>query len=403
MGKKWMRAIMAVLVCLELAGCAGEPQSSMAQEERGPYTDGTYTVRMPEYDQDGWREYGTVTVTNGYIAEVDYDALNETGGKKSQDSSYRDEMAVGNAVNDLPAAYPEQAYADLITAFQIAQYNPERVDTVAGATVSSQNFKRVMAALMEQVKKGSPGETALPLYQDGVYEVQMPDYDSGWKDFVQVTIAGGEVEKVEYDGRDEEGALKSADEKYQKDMIAGNAANGLPETYPADYAQKLIDSFLASGRTEEIDGVAGATISTNCFKKLMKHALANARLGERETETAPLFEDGQYRAQMSEPADGWTEFVLLTIQDNAISQIVFDAQDEQGNYRSKSLLLADAEPDPSAIYPAIIEEFIQKQYLPEEMETVAGASRSTSHFKKLVTAALENALYGSQETAIVDA
>ena len=148
--------------------------------------------------------------------------------------------------------------------------------------------------------------------------------------------------------------------------------------------------------------MAGATISTNRFKKLMKHALANARLGERETATAPLFEDGQYRAQMSEPADGWTEFVLLTIQDNAISQIVFDAQDEQGNYRSKSSL-ADAGPDPSAIYPAIIEEFIQKQYLPEEMETVAGASRSTSHFKKLVTAALENALYGSQETAIVDA
>ena len=224
MGKKWMCAIVAVLVCLSVAGCAGGSQSSLAQEERGPYADGTYTVRMPEYDQDGWREYGTVTVEDGYIAEVDYDALNESGGKKSQDLSYRDSMAVGNAVNGLPAAYPEQAYADLITAFRVAQYDPERAEAVTGATLSSQNFKRVMAALMEQLKKGMPGETALPLFEDGVYEAQMPDYDSGWKDFVRVTISGGEVKQVEYDARDEEGALRSADEKYQKDMIAGNAA-----------------------------------------------------------------------------------------------------------------------------------------------------------------------------------
>ncbi len=404
MSKKWMCAIGAFWVCLSIAGCAGGTQSNLAETERGPYTDGTYTVRMPEYDQDGWQEYGIVTVADGFIAEVAYDALNENGGKKSQDPSYRDNMAVGNAVNGLPAAYPEQAYEALLTAFRTVQYDPERVETVAGATVSSQNFKRIMAALMVQVKKGAPGETALPIFQDGIYEVQMPDYDNGWKDFVRVTITGGEVEKVEYDGRDEDGALKSDDEKYRKDMIAGNAAKGLPETYPADYGQKLADAYLASGSVEEMDGVAGATISTNHFKKLVRHALINARLGRDELATAPLFEDGQYRAQLREPADGWTEFVVLTIQDNAVLQIVFDAEDEQGNYRSKSPLEESEEgPDPSVIYPAIIEEFIQKQYLPEEMETIAGASRSTSHFKRLVTAALENALYGSDETALVDA
>lgn len=104
MSKKWMCAIGAFWVCLSIAGCAGGTQSSLAETERGPYTDGTYTVRMPEYDQDGWQEYGTVKVADGFIAEVAYDALNENGGKKSQDPSYRDNMAVGNAVNGLPAA-----------------------------------------------------------------------------------------------------------------------------------------------------------------------------------------------------------------------------------------------------------------------------------------------------------
>lgn len=39
---------------------------------------------------------------------------------------------------------------------------------------------------------------------------------------------------------------------------------------------------------------------------------------------------------------------------------------------------------------------------PDEMETVAGATQSSTRFKKLVTAALGNALYGLEETALVE-
>lgn len=38
----------------------------------------------------------------------------------------------------------------------------------------------------------------------------------------------------------------------------------------------------------------------------------------------------------------------------------------------------------------------------DEMETVAGATQSSTRFKKLVTAALGNALYGLEETALVE-
>ena len=151
-------------------------------------------------------------------------------------------MAAGNAANGLPAVYPEKVYSDLVTAFRAAEYDPEKVDAVAGATVSSGNFKKVMAALMEMAEKGQPGEMTLPLYEDGVYEVEMPEYDNGWKDFIRVTIAAGKVDSIAFDARNEQGDLKSADEEYQKSMIAGNVANGLPETYPADYAQRLIES-----------------------------------------------------------------------------------------------------------------------------------------------------------------
>ena len=155
--KKWMGIICVVCICLGMSGCAGGGQSHLDETDRGPYTDGVYEVQMPTYDKS-WQEYGKVTVINGYITEVEYDALNESGEKKSKDTAYRDDMAVGNAVNGLPATYPEKAYQDLTQAFQAAQYDPEKVDSVAGATISSQNFKKVMTALMEKVREGTPGK-----------------------------------------------------------------------------------------------------------------------------------------------------------------------------------------------------------------------------------------------------
>ena len=140
---------MAAALCLVMAGCEDGQPSSQVQLDRGPYEDGVYLVYAPEYDADGWQEYGAITVSDGYIAQVEYDARNEVGEKKSQDTAYRDRMAAGNAMNGLPAVYPEKAYRDLIASFQQAQYDVEEVDTVAGATLSSERFRTVMAALLD--------------------------------------------------------------------------------------------------------------------------------------------------------------------------------------------------------------------------------------------------------------
>lgn len=409
MEKRWVGAVLAAAICLAFAGCSKGEISSVPDLEQGPYPDGSYEVRMPQ-DESGWQEYGKITVADGYITAVEYDAGNEAGDRKSQDAAYRDSMAAGNAANGLPAVYPEKVYSDLIADFRAAQYDPQKVDAVAGATVSSRNFQKVMAALMELVEKGQPGEVTLPLYEDGVYEVEMPEYDGDWKDFICVTISAGQVDSIVFDARNEQGDLKSADESYRQKMIAGNAANGLPETYPADYAQKLEENYLQTGSVETMDGVAGATISSRNFKKLLGHALANAKKGDTALAVAPLFENGEYRAQISEADDeGWSEFVVLTIQDNAISQISFDAVDENGAYQSKDadyqkqMEQAGADKSPAEFHQAIIQAFIDAKYLPDQMETIAGATQSCQNFKKLVVAALENALYGSEEVAIVEA
>ena len=64
---------------------------------------------------------------------------------------------------------------------------------------------------------------------------------------------------------------------------------------------------------------------------------------------------------------------------------------------------AGADRSPAEFHQAIIQAFIDTKYLPDQMETIAGATQSCQNFKKLVAAALENALYGSEEVAIVEA
>lgn len=396
----------AVLLCISLAGC-GNKQGASSDLAKGPYTDGVYEARLPEYEY-GWKEYGKITVADGYITDVEFDALNEAGQKKTADTAYRDNMAAGNTANGFPATYPEKAYGELIASFRAKEYDAEKIDGVAGATTSSENFKKIMSQLMDFVKTGQPGVMTLRQYKDGTYEVEMPEYDNGWKDYVRVTVKEGEVSAIEFDARNEKGELKTANESYKNNMISGNAANNLPQTYPAEYAQKLIDNYAAAGSTDEMEMVAGATTSSKNFKKLLKHALLNAKNGDTALSVAPIYEDGKYRAQMKKSDQGWTEFVEVHIQNNAITQITFDAFDADGAYKSKNtayqeqMQAAGSKTYPAQFYPAIIQEFIDKKYLPDDMDKIAGATNSTQNFKKLVAAALEKALNGDSATADVE-
>ena len=94
MKKRWIDVMLAVAVCLGLSGCSSGETSSMPDLAQGPYTNGSYEVKMPQYE-GGWQEYGKITVSDGYITAVEYDARNEAGEKKSQDTAYRDSMAAG--------------------------------------------------------------------------------------------------------------------------------------------------------------------------------------------------------------------------------------------------------------------------------------------------------------------
>lgn len=114
---------------------------------------------------------------------------------------------------------------------------------------------------------------------DGTYTAEFKDYDAyGYKDFITVEVENGLVVKVQFDGKNAEGALKTGDEKYQNDM------EKTQETAPKRYTADLSNQLLEKGDIAQVDDIAGATWSSECFKALY-NALLQANMATGDTAT----------------------------------------------------------------------------------------------------------------------
>ena len=142
MGKEMMKSKIAGLLAaavLVLGGCGEEQEQAMMH-------DGTYTAQMTEYSH-GWREYVTITVKNGVIVTVEYDAESPSGFIKSWDNVYMNNMKAGTGT------YPNE-----YTRFYAAQLRDQKeapdIDALAGASSSGANFARLSRAVVEKAQQG---------------------------------------------------------------------------------------------------------------------------------------------------------------------------------------------------------------------------------------------------------
>ena len=109
--------------------------------------DGVYAAEMSEAyvaaEGHGWQDYLKITVAGSRVAEVEFDSLKD-GTKKSTVSA---------------AEYPMNPPASewipkLNEAIRKAEV-PEAMDTISGATMSSNNARRMYAALLEHARTGN--------------------------------------------------------------------------------------------------------------------------------------------------------------------------------------------------------------------------------------------------------
>ena len=141
MKKIFFSIVLAAASLLALTGCAeGQKTPTL--------TDGTYRAEFKDFDAHGWKDYVEVTVTNGELEQIVFDAVSSEKSKlKSEDESYKNQMEA------IVGTYPAKYNKDLINQF-IESGKVSAVDIVAGATQSTGNFKTLMISAMDSAQKG---------------------------------------------------------------------------------------------------------------------------------------------------------------------------------------------------------------------------------------------------------
>jgi major membrane immunogen (membrane-anchored lipoprotein) len=175
-GKKTSILLATIFSLAILAGCSKAPAPAAAPKAEAPkteapkteapkaaepakattYKDGSYKVEFDKFDANGWKGQLELTVKADKITAVVYDSVNKDGKKKTADEGYK--AAMEPKSKTYPAKYSAELTKSLLDKQQVAS-----VDTVAGATSSSNEFKTLAKyALDEMAKKGVTTPAVIP-------------------------------------------------------------------------------------------------------------------------------------------------------------------------------------------------------------------------------------------------
>lgn len=110
--------------------------------------------------------------------------------------------------------------------------------------------------------------------KDGYYSAEMAEYSHGWKEYITISVKGGNIVSVEYNARNASGFIKSWDMAYMRTM------NMVKGTYPNRYTRTYGSELLQDQTAEDIDAVAGATHSFHLFTELAQAVLNSAKTGD---------------------------------------------------------------------------------------------------------------------------
>lgn len=200
-------AVLAILAIVFIVRCgAGSASSSVT------YRDGTY---MGIGNGRNGPIKVNVTISNGKIEKIDIVEEEETPGMADP------------ALSQIPDAIIKAQSVD--------------VDTVAGATVTSEGIKEAVAAALAK---------AIPVsYKDGTYTSTASGRNGPVK--VNVTIVNGKITKI--DVVEHEESLE----------MAGTALDQIPDA-------------IIKAQSTDVDAIAGATLTSNAIKDAVAAALLQA-------------------------------------------------------------------------------------------------------------------------------
>ena len=123
------------------------------------YMDGTYKAEFKDFDENGWKDYVVIDVIKGVPTLVEYDSIHKDDPKKKRSSN----KELGDKMKESTGTYTfKEVEQQLIQNFAKANQDVLKVENVAGATVSTNNFKLLAGEILATIAaEGDTSETLI--------------------------------------------------------------------------------------------------------------------------------------------------------------------------------------------------------------------------------------------------
>lgn len=174
---------------------ACQPQQEQKDEVKPldvTYADGIYRGEYDAFDNYSWKPFIEIQIRGGKIVSASWDETNQAGEFKSQNQWYSETMKKQSGVT------PVEASNVLID--RLVARNGADIDTVTGATHTSQRFRVLADAVLKNILAGKKDKTVLPL--DEVYTVESERDAENFVTKLQLSFKGGKIVEVRLDKYD---------------------------------------------------------------------------------------------------------------------------------------------------------------------------------------------------------
>jgi major membrane immunogen (membrane-anchored lipoprotein) len=176
--------------------------------------------------------------------------------------------------------------------------------------------------------------------RDGVYFAQDQGFDpqTGWKEQVVVTVAGGKITKVNWNGVSNLGGADRKTvaaaggygmKKASKLGLEWNQEAATVEAYLVKTQDVGFNKLKADGTT---DAISGASIHVATFYTLVNKALVSAPVAR-----GIYKKDGWYFTQQAafDAQTGWKDSVLITVVSGTVVDVLWNGTSKDASKKSK--------------------------------------------------------------------
>ena len=265
-----------------IEGTGDNSGSSAPSTPSGGWKDGTYTAMRSDYDSAGYRAFVELTVKDGKITAVNWDAYKAV--TKKEESKAGDYVMTENGPK-----WHEQAQTmekALIKAQDpgklVYSKDDGKTDAYAGVSVSVSEFVTLSAQALDKARNGGTA------WKDGTWRADQAEFSQGYKYFVELTIKNGKITAVNWDANKEKGAVTKKQQSRAGDYVMTD--NGPKWHEQAQTMEKALIETQDPGKlaydrdTGKTDAYAGVSIAVNEIAELSAEALKQAT-GEKVAQT----------------------------------------------------------------------------------------------------------------------